>query len=91
LDTIDLSKMERTWGNIYGENPRYAYSLGDLRKKMSDERRNTSFLKDTETDNSAMRQLYTHRGNRELGEFDEVIEPIWEVRSGKIIVLFSVA
>ncbi|KAI1868540.1 uncharacterized protein JN550_006456 [Neoarthrinium moseri] len=78
LDTIDLSKMEHTWGKLYGDqDPRYDYILGSLRDMVSEDRRKTYYLKDTEISGDTMRQLYLRKGDHRSGELDEVVELIW--------------
>ncbi|KAI1849161.1 hypothetical protein JX265_012795 [Neoarthrinium moseri] len=78
LDAIDLSKMERTWGQIYGdEDPRYEYILGSLRDKVGEDQRKTYHLKDTEIRRGTMRQLYLRKGDPKASQPDEVIELIW--------------
>ncbi|KAH7027427.1 uncharacterized protein B0I36DRAFT_364629 [Microdochium trichocladiopsis] len=76
LGAIDLNKMERTWGNVYGEeDPKYGYTLGPLRDRVPDGEHKTYYLKYTEARQRVMRQLYVWKGLK--GAADEVVELVW--------------
>ncbi|KAH7021556.1 uncharacterized protein B0I36DRAFT_297300 [Microdochium trichocladiopsis] len=63
VDSLDLNKIERTWGNVYaGEDPKYEYSMGPLRDRVPDSDHKTYYLKYTEVRADLMRQLYVWKG-----------------------------
>jgi hypothetical protein len=69
LANIDLDRMEKTWGQVYGDqDPQYDFVIGPPRDKVPDEDRKTYFLKATEVSNGVMKQLYLWKGNGEAGE-----------------------
>ncbi|KAH7012282.1 uncharacterized protein B0I36DRAFT_389729 [Microdochium trichocladiopsis] len=58
VDSLDLNKIERTWGNVYaGKDPKYEYSMGPLRDRVPDSDHKTYYLKYTEVRADLMRQL----------------------------------
>ncbi|KAH7012171.1 uncharacterized protein B0I36DRAFT_426031 [Microdochium trichocladiopsis] len=78
VDSLDLNKIERTWGNVYaGEDPKYEYSMGPLRDRVPDSDHKTYYLKYTEVRADLMRQLYVWKGVEDRGVPDEVVELVW--------------
>ncbi|KAH7012726.1 uncharacterized protein B0I36DRAFT_399763 [Microdochium trichocladiopsis] len=78
VDSLDLNKIERTWGNVYaGEDPKYEYSMGPPRDRVPDSDHKTYYLKYTEVRADLMRQLYVWKGVEDRGVPDEVVELVW--------------
>ena len=70
--------MERTWRVVYpDEDPKFGYTLGEVRDRVADADRKTYYLKYTEARERTMRQLYIWRGPEGEGVPDEVIELMW--------------
>ena len=73
----DLSLTEQTWDG--GEDGAYQWSLGPLRPKVDKEKKKSYWLETAVAgENGALTQVYVHRGNRNQGEYDEVIELVWQ-------------
>ncbi|KAH7035844.1 uncharacterized protein B0I36DRAFT_406552 [Microdochium trichocladiopsis] len=78
LGSIDLAKMERTWGNAAGEEDlKWAYTMGPMRDRVPDDERKTYYLQYTEVVGQLMRQLYVRKGSGDTGSSDEVVELVW--------------
>lgn len=73
----DLSMTEQTWDG--GEDGAYQWSLGPLRPKVDREKKKSYWLQTAVAgENGALTQVYIHRGKRDEGEIDEVIELVWQ-------------
>lgn len=73
----DLSMTEQTWDG--GEDGSFQWSLGPLRPKVDLEKKKSYWLETAVPgDNGTLTQVYVHRGNREQGEDDEVVELVWQ-------------
>jgi hypothetical protein len=78
LGSVDLNKMERTWGNIFGdEDAKWEYTMGPMREKVPERDRKTYRLKYAEAQDRTLRQLYVWKGPEDHSVPDEVIELIW--------------
>ncbi|KAG6367996.1 hypothetical protein INS49_002196 [Diaporthe citri] len=73
----DLSLTEQTWDG--GEDGAYQWSLGPLRQKVDKGKKKSYWLEAVVAgENGTLTQVYVHRGSRKPGEYDEVIELVWQ-------------
>ncbi|KAI1205349.1 glycosyltransferase family 31 protein [Annulohypoxylon truncatum] len=77
VESVNLQLMEGTWG--HADSKDFDFSLGPLRAPYPADQKKSYKLREAEfAANGDLKQLYVRMGDSSAGEYDQVVELVWQ-------------